>query len=93
MFHNRRNSLDFTFLSDLKLLEKAIVVIPKRRREVGGLFRTGDGQTTGRRDGQSLFNDVTEGEERYRQRGGEGKIKKKGAVSRGCQLNLFKKKR
>lgn len=26
-----------------------------------GLFRTGDGQTTGRRKGQSLFNDITGG--------------------------------
>lgn len=29
---------------------------------MGGLLRTGDGQTTGRRDGQSLFQDNTEGE-------------------------------
>lgn len=36
-------------------------MIPNRS-EVRGLFWTGDGQTTGRRNGQSLFNDITEKE-------------------------------
>lgn len=67
-------------------------MVPKRRREVGGLFRTGDGQTTGRRDGQSLFKDITEGEKKDIGKG-EGKIKKKGAVSCDYRLNLFKKSR
>lgn len=35
--------------------------IPHRKREVRGLFGTGDGQTTGRRKGQSLFKDITGG--------------------------------
>lgn len=43
-------------------------MIPKRRTEDRGLFRTGDGQTAGRRDGQSLFKDAAEGGGRGRRR-------------------------
>lgn len=36
-------------------------MIPKRRREVRGLLRTGDGQTTWWRDAESLRNDIAIG--------------------------------
>ena len=35
-------------------------MIPKRRGEVRGLFRAGDGQTTGWSNGQSFFHGITE---------------------------------
>lgn len=38
-----------------------LVVIPNRRRKVRGLLRTGDGQTTGLGNGESLLYDMTTG--------------------------------
>lgn len=64
-------------------------MIPNRRGEVRGLFRTGDGQTAGWRNGQSLFNDITKGERKVIAKG-EGKIKKRKDVSCDYQLNLLK---
>lgn len=53
------------------------------------LFRTGDGQTTARRNAQSLFNDITEGERKGIDKGG-GKIKKRRDMSYDYQVHLFK---
>lgn len=65
-------------------------MIPNRRREVRALFRTGDGQATGWRNGQSLFNDITEGERKGIDKGG-GKTKKKGRdMSCDFQAIFFK---
>lgn len=74
---------------DLKLSDRTIVVIPNRRSEVRALFRTGDGQTTARRNGQSLFNDITEGERKEIDKRG-GKVKKRRDMSCDYQVHLFK---
>lgn len=60
----------FSFISALFHFQHSesleLKVIPSRGREVRGLLRTRDGQTTGWRDGESLLNLITTGRQKDR---------------------------